>query len=322
MEALRCLAQRSTWRAVLHAPYSHRGFPNDVLVRFAALQAAQSRHVLMPERAKTWRMHCWDRDRRSYHVVSVEPKLSLSDLQPNPGARKPRKKKGRGHRGFRGRKCGVGMKGQKARSGGGIPFWFMGGTTPLYRLFPKIKRQVSQRKPLDVISLKNIQHFIDKGRLDPSKTITLRDLWKCGATGTAPQRGVYLAAYGAEYLRTPIDIQAQESSERAADAILKRGGKLTLVYYGRIPLQAHLRPEKWTDKGMPLPRNARPKPRFAEFYNDRNEQGEYIRRINSPEDVIYKKPEIGKLAEKVIWPEDLVSPMPYEEYKKSKAESS
>lgn len=63
--------------------------------------------------------------------------LKLSELKPPKGARKNRKRLGRGTGSTLGKTCGKGHKGQKSRSGGGIPAWFEGGTMPLTLRLPK-----------------------------------------------------------------------------------------------------------------------------------------------------------------------------------------
>ena len=63
--------------------------------------------------------------------------LKLSELKPPKGATKNRKRLGRGTGSTLGKTCGRGHKGQKSRSGGGIPAWFEGGTMPLTLRLPK-----------------------------------------------------------------------------------------------------------------------------------------------------------------------------------------
>ncbi|MCX6021046.1 MAG: 50S ribosomal protein L15 [Chloroflexi bacterium] len=58
------------------------------------------------------------------------------DLKAPPGARKSRKRIGRGN-GSRGTYSGRGMKGQKARSGRGIKPWFEGGQTKIIKRLPE-----------------------------------------------------------------------------------------------------------------------------------------------------------------------------------------
>ena len=52
-------------------------------------------------------------------------------LVPSKGARKPRKRVGRGDAAGQGSTAGRGMKGQKSRSGGGLRIGFEGRTTAL-----------------------------------------------------------------------------------------------------------------------------------------------------------------------------------------------
>lgn len=63
--------------------------------------------------------------------------IRLQDLHPAPGARKDKKRKGRGNASGNGTYAGKGLKGQKARSGGGVRPGFEGGQMPIYRRLPK-----------------------------------------------------------------------------------------------------------------------------------------------------------------------------------------
>ncbi len=63
--------------------------------------------------------------------------LTLHTLKPAPGARRKKKRVGRGEGGGHGKTSGRGHKGQKARSGGSIRLGFEGGQMPLYRRMPK-----------------------------------------------------------------------------------------------------------------------------------------------------------------------------------------
>jgi len=57
-------------------------------------------------------------------------------LAPSKGARKNRKRVGRGDAAGQGSTAGRGMKGQKSRSGGGVSPWFEGGQLPLIKGLP------------------------------------------------------------------------------------------------------------------------------------------------------------------------------------------
>ncbi|KAK9064628.1 hypothetical protein SSX86_016010 [Deinandra increscens subsp. villosa] len=72
-------------------------------------------------------------------VVSSNVRFRLDNLGPQPGSRKNRKRKGRGHAAGQGGSCGFGMRGQKSRSGPGVRRGFEGGQMPLYRRLPKLR---------------------------------------------------------------------------------------------------------------------------------------------------------------------------------------
>ena len=63
--------------------------------------------------------------------------MKLNDLQPSDGARKLRKRVGRGPGSDMGKTAGRGHKGQKSRSGGYTKMGFEGGQMPLQRRVPK-----------------------------------------------------------------------------------------------------------------------------------------------------------------------------------------
>ena len=63
--------------------------------------------------------------------------LTLSNLSPKPGSRRPKKRVGRGSSSGHGKTSGRGQKGQKSRAGHNIPVGFEGGQMPIYRRLPK-----------------------------------------------------------------------------------------------------------------------------------------------------------------------------------------
>ena len=63
--------------------------------------------------------------------------INLSNLSPQPGSTKQKKRLGRGHGSGHGKTSGRGHKGQKARSGSGIKPGFEGGQMPIQRRLPK-----------------------------------------------------------------------------------------------------------------------------------------------------------------------------------------
>ncbi len=63
--------------------------------------------------------------------------MHLNTLQPAPGSKKQSKRLGRGIGSGKGKTCGKGHKGQKARAGGYHKVGFEGGQMPLQRRIPK-----------------------------------------------------------------------------------------------------------------------------------------------------------------------------------------
>jgi len=62
--------------------------------------------------------------------------MKLHDLAPNEGAKKNRKRVGRGIAAGQGKTAGRGQKGQKARSGSGGHLYRQGGNLPFFRRLP------------------------------------------------------------------------------------------------------------------------------------------------------------------------------------------
>lgn len=63
--------------------------------------------------------------------------MQLNTLHPAPGSKKKSKRLGRGIGSGKGKTCGRGHKGQKARAGGYHKVGFEGGQMPLQRRIPK-----------------------------------------------------------------------------------------------------------------------------------------------------------------------------------------
>ena len=63
--------------------------------------------------------------------------MNLHNIPTIHGTTHPTKRLGRGEGSGHGKTSGKGHKGQKARSGGGIPIGFEGGQMPLYRKLPR-----------------------------------------------------------------------------------------------------------------------------------------------------------------------------------------
>src|SRR5271168_5320345 len=106
--------------------------------------------------------------------------MKLHELSGPAGARKTRKRIGRGIGSGKGKTGGRGGKGQTARSGVRIK-GFEGGQMPLHRRLPK--RGFKNTKfalKLNEVNLGRIQQAIDQGALDAAGKIDAAALIKAG----------------------------------------------------------------------------------------------------------------------------------------------
>ncbi|MCY4452049.1 MAG: 50S ribosomal protein L15 [Immundisolibacterales bacterium] len=94
--------------------------------------------------------------------------MRLNDLKPSPGARRAGRRVGRGHGSGSGKTCGRGQKGQKSRSGGGVPAGFEGGQMPLQRRLPKLGF-TSRKAPFnDEVKVGSLAR-LDGGEVNPER---------------------------------------------------------------------------------------------------------------------------------------------------------
>ena len=92
--------------------------------------------------------------------------LTLSNLSPQPGSRKARKRVGRGPGSGRGKTSTRGHKGYKSRSGSGIKPGFEGGQMPLQRRLPKRGFTNIFKKQYAIVNLKDLEKFEAGTRID------------------------------------------------------------------------------------------------------------------------------------------------------------
>ena len=151
--------------------------------------------------------------------------MKLNDLRDNPGARKTRITVGRGIGSGKGKTCGRGVKGQKARTGVRLK-GFEGGQMPLARRLPKRGFKNIFAKDYSAVNLLRLQAAIDKGQIDIKKPITSESLMASGVASKACD-GVRIIGKGE--LKAKIELTVAGASKSAIAAIEKAGGKITIV---------------------------------------------------------------------------------------------
>lgn len=167
----------------------------------------------------------------------------LASLHDNPSAlRKNIKRLGRGPGSGKGKTAGRGHKGQKARSGNGAPRGFEGGQTPISRLFPKVGFNNHGEETLSPLNLDRLQDWINQGRIDASKPITMKHLLDSRVLHGIKD-GVKLLARGKEKLTSTIDIDVTKASAEAIQAVEAKGGKIVCTYRNKLSMKQLLKPE-------------------------------------------------------------------------------
>ena len=94
--------------------------------------------------------------------------MELNTLRPARGAKKPRKRLGRGPGTGKGKTAGRGHKGQKSRTGYSRRYGFEGGQMPLIRRVPKRGFTNIFRVEYQVVNLRDLERvFADGETIDP-----------------------------------------------------------------------------------------------------------------------------------------------------------
>lgn len=146
--------------------------------------------------------------------------MKLHELQPAEGARKERKRKGRGIGSGNGKTAGKGHKGQNARSGGGVRLGFEGGQTPLFRRLPKRGFTNINRKDYTIVNLDALNRFEDGTEVTPALLIETGVVSK-------EQAGIKILAKG--NIEKKLTVKAHKFSSTAKEAIEAAGGTIEVI---------------------------------------------------------------------------------------------
>lgn len=84
---------------------------------------------------------------------------------------------------------------------------------------------------MSIVNLDKLQQWIDAGRLDPTKQITVKELIQSGIVGRTYKDGIKLLARSKDALKTPVDIVVSRASASAIEAIEAAGGKVLTRFY-------------------------------------------------------------------------------------------
>ena len=146
--------------------------------------------------------------------------MKLHELQYTEGARKARKRVGRGTSSGTGKTAGRGQKGQGARSGGGKKPGFEGGQTPLFMRLPKRGFTNFNRIEYAIVNLEQLNSF------EAGATVCPQTLKEAGIIKKELD-GVKVLGNGK--LEKAITVKADYVTPSAKEKIEAAGGKVELV---------------------------------------------------------------------------------------------
>ena len=147
--------------------------------------------------------------------------MELYNLHPAPGAKRPRKRIGRGPGSGNGKTAGKGHKGQKSRSGYSHRYGFEGGQMPLVRRLPKRGFCNIFRVEFQVVNLRDLDRIFSDG-----DTVTVDALLENGLVRT---KNKPVKILGEGDLSKKLTVKAHKFSGSAAAGIEKAGGSCEVV---------------------------------------------------------------------------------------------
>jgi large subunit ribosomal protein L15 len=147
--------------------------------------------------------------------------MKLHDLKPNEGAKKSRKRVGRGIAAGQGKTAGRGTKGQGARAGGGARLYHQGGNLPFFRRLP-FKRGFTppNQVTFNEVNLDQLSKFKADSEVSPetlAKANLLRD----------PANPVVVLGRGE--LKNALKVRVHRVTKGAQGKIEAAGGSVELI---------------------------------------------------------------------------------------------
>lgn len=142
--------------------------------------------------------------------------MRLNDMKPAAGAKRARKRRGRGAASGLGKTGGRGHKGQRSRAGGGVRRGFEGGQMPLQRRLPKFgfsSRKSLWREDVRVVALEGLADV----------AVTLPSL---RAAGVIRKNVKYVKLFGEGRLSRAYTVHGIPVTKGARAAIEASGGRI------------------------------------------------------------------------------------------------
>ena len=146
--------------------------------------------------------------------------MRLDDLAPAPGAKKSKKRVGRGCGSGLGKTAARGTKGQKSRSGGGVPPWFEGGQMPLQRRVPKRGFTNVFKKRYSVVNVADLDRLQELSEIGPEQIV---------ASGLVSKLRDGIKLLGEGEITRSVTVQVHKASAAAIKKVEAAGGQVQLI---------------------------------------------------------------------------------------------
>nr|CAG4638666.1 EOG090X0BG9 [Cyclestheria hislopi] len=211
---------------------------------------------------------------KALDLLRTLPRVSLSNLQGNPGANK---KSSRGRAQHGGDKHGAGNKGSGQRQNF-MRIGYETGNNPFYMRVPQEPYYKGHhlRREYIPLSLLQLQTLVDAGRLDTSKPVDLAALCNTKLFKILPdqkQFGFQLTDEGLDQFEAKLNIEVQWAPEQVIAAIEKNGGVITTAFYDPYSLGALVNPVLFFQRGVPIPKRQLPPYDAVEYYTNPKNRG-------------------------------------------------
>ncbi len=146
--------------------------------------------------------------------------MRLNELRPPAGAKKKKKRVGRGNGSGHGGTSCKGAKGQNARSGGKVKPGFEGGQMPLTRRLPKRGFKNPFRKDIVAVNVETLARFDQGDVVDVDALIE---------KGIIKRRGDGVKILGRGEISIPLTVKVQGITKSAREKIEASGGSIEVV---------------------------------------------------------------------------------------------
>lgn len=146
--------------------------------------------------------------------------MNLHDLAPARGAKKRRKRIGRGPGSGHGKTATKGHKGLLARSGGGKRPGFEGGQMPLVRRLPKFGFTNPFRVEYAIVNLASFAEWRGSDIVTPQALVD---------AGLVKRKKLPIKILGNGELKKPLVVQAHKFSKSAEAKIQAAGGRVEVI---------------------------------------------------------------------------------------------